>query len=49
VKQPNGQTQSCMPYKCVGGSCQNVCSTGGDCGPGYVCNASVGICIKTPK
>lgn len=49
VKQPNGQAQSCMPYKCVGGSCQNVCSTGGDCGPGYACNASVGVCIKTPK
>lgn len=37
VKLPNNQTQSCSPYKCVGGKCQQQCSTSGDCAPDYEC------------
>lgn len=40
VKQPNGQTQSCSPYKCVGGACQQQCVNGNDCAAGYDCVAS---------
>ncbi len=40
VKQPNGQTQSCSPYKCVGGACQQQCVNGNDCATGYDCVAS---------
>jgi len=38
VKLANGQTQSCSPYKCVGGKCQQQCSTSGDCAPGFACS-----------
>jgi len=47
VKMPNGQTQSCLPYKCLGGSCRNVCVSNGDCGSGYMCNSSAGACVKS--
>jgi len=40
VKLANGQTQSCAPYKCVGGACQQQCSTSGDCAPGYSCSGT---------
>jgi MYXO-CTERM domain-containing protein len=40
VKLPNGQTQSCSPYKCVGGACQQQCVDGNDCAAGYDCVAS---------
>jgi hypothetical protein len=39
VAQPNGQEESCMPYKCVGGACVDSCSANADCAPGYECNA----------
>lgn len=48
VRMPNGQIQSCMPYKCVGGACQNVCSLPGECGPGYACNVGTGLCVQAP-
>jgi MYXO-CTERM domain-containing protein len=38
--QPNGQSESCVPYKCVGGACQQQCSSGSDCAPGYVCQGT---------
>jgi hypothetical protein len=37
VKLANGQTQSCVPYKCLGGACQQQCSSANDCAPGYAC------------
>ncbi len=40
VKQANGQEQSCEPYKCVAGACQQQCTTDDDCAPGNGCNAS---------
>ncbi|MCC6903570.1 MAG: FG-GAP repeat protein [Polyangiaceae bacterium] len=40
VKQANGQTQSCSPYKCVAGACQQQCSTASDCAKGYDCEQS---------
>jgi MYXO-CTERM domain-containing protein len=39
VAQPNGQEESCAPYKCVGGACVDSCSTDNDCAPGYDCDA----------
>jgi hypothetical protein len=39
TKQPNGQEQSCKPYKCVAGSCADSCTTSSDCAPGYECAA----------
>jgi hypothetical protein len=49
VKMPNGQTQSCAPFKCVGGACNNVCTSPGDCAPGYTCNTTTAVCIPSPK
>ena len=40
VLLPNGQTESCSPYKCLGGACQQQCSVPGDCAPGYTCEAT---------
>lgn len=40
LKLANGQTQSCAPYKCVGGACQQQCSTPSDCATGYVCQGN---------
>jgi len=40
VKLANGQSQSCSPYKCVGGACQQQCATSGDCAPGYSCSGT---------
>jgi len=40
VKLPNGQTQSCSPYKCVGGACQQQCTTTNDCASGYTCQGT---------
>jgi len=45
VKLANGQTQSCSPYKCVGGACQQQCATSGDCAPGYECQGTA--CVPT--
>jgi hypothetical protein len=39
VQQPNGQEQSCAPYRCVGGACMDACTTTSDCAPGYACDA----------
>lgn len=43
VKLPSGQTQSCEPYKCVGGACQQQCAKDGDCADGYLCDAP--LCV----
>lgn len=40
VLLPNGQSESCVPYKCVGGACQQQCSTTTDCADGYICQGS---------
>jgi hypothetical protein len=45
VKLPNGQTQSCEPYKCVGGACQQQCSTSNDCATGYDCQGSSCVAV----
>jgi hypothetical protein len=39
VKLPNGQTQSCEPYKCLGGACQQQCTDDSDCVAGHHCEA----------
>jgi MYXO-CTERM domain-containing protein len=46
VKQPNGQTQSCSPYKCLGGACQQQCTTASDCAPGYDCSGSSCVSVS---
>ncbi len=40
VLLPNGTTESCTPYKCVGGACQQQCSTKNDCATGYDCQST---------
>jgi Kelch motif/Galactose oxidase, central domain len=45
VELPNGQAESCSPYKCVSGACQQQCTADSDCVSGYVCSAPV--CVKT--
>ena len=40
VKLANGQTESCAPYKCVAGACQQQCASPNDCASGYVCVGS---------
>lgn len=45
VKLPNGQTQSCAPYKCVAGGCQQQCTADSDCVAGYQCEAP--LCLPT--
>lgn len=40
VQLPNGQTEACIPYRCVGGACQQQCSSGSDCAPGYDCQGN---------
>jgi hypothetical protein len=39
VVSPGGQLSSCMPYRCVGGYCQQQCSMDhpNDCGAGFKC------------
>jgi hypothetical protein len=37
VELSNGQEQSCEPYKCIGGACQQQCVDDGDCAPEYIC------------
>lgn len=49
IRLPNGQVQSCMPYKCVAGGCDHVCDSSADCAPGYGCNAATGVCVKGGK
>ena len=49
VKMPNGQTESCTPYKCLGGSCRNVCATKNDCTSGFSCNTSAAACLKSSQ
>lgn len=39
VQLPNGQTQSCSPYKCVGGACADSCTVSNDCASGFACQA----------
>lgn len=46
VIQANGQEESCEPYKCVAGVCQQQCSTSNDCAPGYKCQGSQ--CLPVP-
>lgn len=46
VRSANGQTQSCSPYKCLGGACIPYCESGGDCAIGYSCETKSGRCVK---
>ncbi|MBK7581893.1 MAG: hypothetical protein IPI67_17000 [Myxococcales bacterium] len=41
VLLPNGQSQSCSPYRCVGGACQQQCSSANDCATGFTCEGAV--------
>lgn len=49
IRMPNGQVQSCDPYKCRSGACQNVCSSHNDCAKGYSCNVNDGTCLPAGK
>ncbi len=40
VQLPNGQTESCTPYVCKAGKCQQQCSTGADCAFGHACSGT---------
>ncbi len=44
ITASSGYTSSCMPYKCVAGSCQQQCSMPGDCYTGWSCVG--GHCTK---
>ena len=37
VQLANGPEQSCAPYKCRGGACQQQGVVDSDCAPGYAC------------
>jgi hypothetical protein len=37
IQDSNGQVESCIPYKCVGGTCQQQCQSSNDCYDGYTC------------
>lgn len=39
LQLPNGQTESCLPYKCSGGACDTTCGADTDCASGYACEA----------
>jgi len=40
VEDSNGQIESCIPYKCVAGVCQQQCQTSNDCYDGYQCSGN---------
>lgn len=48
VRSANGQTETCLPYKCRAGTCRESCDTNGDCASGFSCN-SYGRCAKALK
>lgn len=41
VQLPNGQSESCAPYVCNAGKCQQQCVKESDCAPGYSCQPPV--------
>ena len=45
VRLPNGQTQSCSPYLCLGGKCQQQCTASSGCAPDYACQGSSCVMI----
>ncbi|HMR09067.1 MAG TPA: hypothetical protein PKA88_24975, partial [Polyangiaceae bacterium] len=45
VKTTDGTVSSCGGYRCVVGKCQQQCSDGTDCAPGYACAG--GQCLPT--
>lgn len=45
VRAANGQTESCVPYKCRAGTCRETCETSNDCSAGHACNACA-RCVK---
>src|SRR5262249_2887289 len=47
LQDANGQVESCVPYKCVGGVCQQQCQSGNDCAAGYDCQNHQCIMIPT--
>ena len=48
VRNANGQTQSCIPYKCYGaGICRSSCSDTHDCSSGFNCNLASGHCVPS--
>ncbi len=47
VRSANGQTHSCLPYKCRAGVCRESCESSNDCKNGYSCNV-YGRCAKKP-
>jgi hypothetical protein len=49
VRMPDGADESCVPYKCVAGTCRTVCTNPYDCAPGYTCNIAAGTCVPSPQ
>lgn len=45
IKSPNGQVESCMPYRCLANACQQQCATNSDCAPGWSCEDGT-ACVK---
>jgi hypothetical protein len=49
VRMSNGQTQSCMPYSCVAGTCKPYCQVQSDCASGFSCEIATARCLKVPS
>lgn len=48
VKSANGQSESCLPYKCRAGACRESCDGSSDCASGHSCNV-YGRCVTITK
>jgi hypothetical protein len=46
VRNADGTTQSCSPYRCIGGACQQQCETNTDCAEDYACHTQSGVCLE---
>ena len=46
LRNPDGTTQSCSPYRCLGGACQQQCESNNDCAEDYSCAG--GVCVENP-
>jgi len=40
VKDADGRIESCIPYQCVAGGCQQQCQNDNDCYDGYQCSGN---------
>ena len=48
VIDANGETTSCSPYRCEGGTCGEECELSSDCAAGFVCESN-GQCIAAEQ